>query len=133
LPTGADLAAVTAVSDPDAARLALLEGCLLAGRREGQPVLAADLPADVTRALAARLDELDPLANISLPLTCPACGHAWEVILDIVSFFWAEINAWAERLVREVHTLAWAYGWREADILAMTARRRQKYLDLVGA
>ncbi|HEX2516118.1 MAG TPA: phage baseplate protein, partial [Chloroflexota bacterium] len=39
----------------------------------------------------------------------------------------------ARRLLREVHTLARAYGWREAEILALPGRRRQTYLDLVGA
>jgi hypothetical protein len=34
--------------------------------------------------------------------------------------------------LREVHTLAWAYGWREADILAMSPARRQFYIELVG-
>jgi hypothetical protein len=135
LPTSADLLPLAANSrpDPQAARQTLLEGCLLAAEHQGQPVPAADLPAEVVEALVARMEELDPLADVILPLTCPACGNAWEVAFDIVSFFWAEINAWGERLVREVHTLASAYGWREADILAMTARRRQKYLELAGA
>jgi hypothetical protein len=53
------------------------------------------------------------------------------VLFDIVSFFWTELSAQAKRLLREVHTLARGYGWREADILAMSARRRQLYLDLV--
>jgi hypothetical protein len=35
-------------------------------------------------------------------------------------------------MVREVHRMASAYGWREADILAMSAFRRQRYLELIG-
>ena len=45
----------------------------------------------------------------------------------------AELATQAKRLLREVHFLARAYGWREADILAMSARRRQAYLEMVGA
>jgi hypothetical protein len=133
LPTSADLMDAASAADPASARLALIEACLLEAHREGQPVLAADLPAEVTRALSARMEQADPLANLSLPLDCPACAHGWEVTFDIVSFLWAEISAWAERLLREVHGLASAYGWREADILSMSAQRRQMYLDLVGA
>ena len=33
----------------------------------------------------------------------------------------------------EVHVLASSYGWRESDILNMSAWRRQYYLDLIGA
>jgi hypothetical protein len=62
----------------------------------------------------------------------PGLRHSWDVLFDIVSFFWAEIGAWAQRLLREVHALASAYGWREADILALSAWRRRQYLDLAG-
>jgi hypothetical protein len=49
-----------------------------------------------------------------------------------VSFFWNEINTWAYRMLRDVHALATAYGWREADIVAMSPWRRQVYLDMVS-
>jgi len=132
LPTSADLMQAARLPDPETARRSLLESCLLETRRNGQQVSVTELPADVIHALAARMDEVDPLANVSLPLTCPVCGHQWEVVFDIISFFWSEISAWAQRMLREVHILASAYGWREADILAMSAWRRQKYLELVG-
>jgi hypothetical protein len=32
----------------------------------------------------------------------------------------------------EVHKLASAYGWREADILAMSATRRSMYLNIIN-
>jgi len=132
LPTSADLMNASAALNSDSARLALLEVCLLEVQRDGRPGRAADLPEEVIQSLAARMDQVDPLANITLPLTCPACEHSWEVTFDIVSFFWAEVSAWAERLLREVHLLASAYGWRERDILGLSAWRRQKYLELVG-
>ena len=59
-------------------------------------------------------------------------GHAWQLTLDIVRFLWAEVNALAKAYLNEVHMLAWAYGWREADILAMSSARRQFYLERVG-
>ncbi len=52
-------------------------------------------------------------------------------MFDVVSFFWSEICVQAKRLLREVHTLARAYGWREADILNMSTARRQFYLEMV--
>jgi hypothetical protein len=42
------------------------------------------------------------------------------------------LTTWVRRLLREVHTLALAYGWREADILNMSARRRRFYLEMAG-
>jgi hypothetical protein len=64
---------------------------------------------------------------------CPSCGHVWQALLDIVDFLWKEVAAGAARLLDEVHTLARAYHWPEADILAMSSRRRQAYLELAMA
>ena len=75
--------------------------------------------------LAAQMEECDPLAEIRIDLDCPACGYHWQILFDIASYFWTEISAQAKRLLRDVHTLARAYGWREADILAMSGVRRQ--------
>jgi len=66
-----------------------------------------------------------------LELSCPVCRQNWRLSFDIGAFLWAEINSLAKRLLREVHTLARAYGWREADILSMSATRRQAYIELV--
>jgi hypothetical protein len=51
---------------------------------------------------------------------------------DIVSHLWTELDAWARRMLREVHALAATYGWSEAEILRMSATRRRAYLDLIG-
>lgn len=135
LPNSLDLEAVAAgapavVSD---AALALLERCLVEARRGGHPVRAAELPSEVAEAIAGRMAEADPQAEVGLALDCPACGANWQASFDIESFFWDEIGAWARRTLGEVHVLASSYGWREADILKMSAWRRQYYLDLIGA
>ena len=84
--------------------------------------------AHVAEQMAAR----DPLAEIELALACPACGHQWQLVFDIASFLWLKIEMQARRLLREVHALARAYGWREADILALSPGRRQAYLEMVS-
>jgi len=82
-------------------------------------------------AVEARLAELDPLGEVSFALGCAACGHEWAEVFDIAGFLWTEVGDRAQRLLREIHTLARAYGWREADILALTPQRRAAYLTLV--
>ena len=49
-----------------------------------------------------------------------------------MSFLWTEIEAWAWRMLSDVHTLARAYGWGERDILALSPTRRQFYLEMGG-
>ena len=55
------------------------------------------------------------------------------MVLDVGEFLWAEVRQAAMRLLEDVHALAWAYGWREADLLAMPAQRRAFYLARVQA
>jgi hypothetical protein len=138
--TTADLAAVIPTPDaaaPDAEGIgaALLWRCLLSVQRDGVDVdfSARPLPRALVRALVERLGAADPGAETLLSLACPACAYRWQSVLDVASFFWDELATRARRLLREVHTLARAYGWREAEILALPGRRRQSYLELVGA
>ena len=58
-------------------------------------------------------------------------SHGWQAALDVAADFWLELHAWARGMLREIHTLARAYGWREADILALSPARRRHYLQLV--
>lgn len=83
-------------------------------------------------AIAAALREADSQAEVSIALTCPACRHEWQSLFDIALFFWREIDVWAQRTLDDVHALAAAYHWREDDILAMSAWRRQQYLQRIG-
>ena len=132
LPNSADLLAVVSKGDPDAVANALFDRCLLEKRRSGVDVSLGSLPAEAVDAIVNEMGKRDPQADIRFALACPDCAHHWEAIFDIVSFAWNEISAWAGRLLRQVHTLAMAYGWREIDILSMSALRRQVYLEMLG-
>jgi hypothetical protein len=128
-----DLLAAERCAGVEEARRLLAGRCLLEARRGDLPVAEADLSEEDLQALASGLAEADPGAELLLELRCPACGHAWDELLDPASFFWAELDVQARRLLREVHALASAYGWREADVLALSPRRRRLYLEMVSA
>lgn len=129
LPTSLDLLSLTS-GDPDP-RQQLLQRCIgVITYQETQPAFAAT-PAAVLDAVVQRMAELDTQADIQLDLTCPACAHKWLATFDILAYLWSELDAWAYRTLQEVHTLAMAYGWREADILALSPWRRQYYLSMV--
>jgi hypothetical protein len=131
LPNSLDLAQVVRCGDVTVARNLLVQRCVLQASRDDGAVAVAALPETVLTTLAESMDQYDPQAEVQLKLSCPTCGQHWPVLFDIVSFFWTEICVQAKRLLREVHTLARAYGWREADILSMSAARRQLYLEMV--
>lgn len=130
LPNSADLAAIAGIKDLEAANSLLLERCLLQASRDGITLADSELPPAAVAQLAEQVAECDPQSEVLLNLSCPACNHSWQALFDIASFFWIEIDAQAKRLLQEVHWLAQCYGWRESDILSMSAARRQLYLEL---
>lgn len=132
LPNTLDLEAVAQSADADVGRAVLLQRCVTSATKAGVEVGPGELPEAITEALAERMAEVDPQADVQMDLTCPACGHQWQALFDIESFFWTELQSWAQRILSEVHLLACAYGWREKDILELSAWRRQFYLGLVS-
>jgi hypothetical protein len=122
--TSADLLAVGATADP---RRALLRRVVV-----DATVDVDELPADVLDALVGALSTQDPQADVRVHLDCVACGHEWTSPFDVADHLWAELDAYARRLIYDVHVLACAYGWSEADVLAVDPGRRQCYLDLVA-
>ncbi|MFJ9154266.1 hypothetical protein ACIRP7_40925 [Streptomyces sp. NPDC102270] len=121
--TGRDVRAV----DPTApgARRTLVRRCVLS---ISPPV--DDLPDEVLDGLASRLAELDPGADTILTLDCPQCEHRWEAALDIADHVWTDVSGYARRVLHDVHALARAYGWSEADVLSVSPARRQFYLKV---
>lgn len=116
---------------PEVRRMVLMSHCLVAAEREGTALTIADLPGSLLAMLATQLAAADPQADVELELRCPACGHAWSAIFDIAGFLWRELDGWARRTLRDVHTLALAYGWSEDAILALSSGRRAAYLEMV--
>lgn len=133
LPTNSDLIEIAGPSAANDARETLLQRCVRAARRDGLLVETATLPDEAVRVVAEEMAKADPQADIRIALACPVCQHRWSLLFDIASFLWSEIEDWARRLLREVHQIASAYSWPEREILALGARRRRSYLEIIGA
>ncbi|HEV2805953.1 MAG TPA: hypothetical protein VGW57_13605 [Chthoniobacterales bacterium] len=133
LPTSADLAEANGATGIAEAKTILLERCVVEARKDEEPLAVADLPAEAIEEMNRSLEAADPGAEVWLNLRCPYCEHSWRAFFDIAAFLWKEISAQARRLLHEVDAIARAYGWREAEILGLSALRRQAYLELIGA
>lgn len=134
-PNSGDLLAIAGVDEPAAARQQLLQRCLIAVEQAAQDItdqIRKTMPDLLVAQLLRQIAQADPQGDVQLALACPACQHEWLMTFDILAYLWSEINDWAQRTLREVHLLATAYGWREADILALSAQRRQFYLTMIG-
>ncbi len=126
-PTSRDLAAVSHLGDPEQAMWRLLQRCC------GGGIANTASNTELLTAFEAALEQADPAADLNLALACDACGQAATVPLDIAHFLWEALTAQARRLLDEVHQLARAYGWGEAEILALPPVRRRAYLKRVLA
>jgi hypothetical protein len=119
VPDSRDLAAAARTGDSAVGAELLLDRCRLDGPAN---------PA-ANRAVDEELARLCDATSLELKLTCPECADAFVAPVDIGRFFWKELSVYAERLIDDVHVLAAHYGWAEADILAMSERRRRRYLE----
>jgi hypothetical protein len=122
-------------------RLPTCADVIAAGRSDQNPALAlarrlktggsAELDDAKLRALADAVSHADPLSLIEVALTCPECDARWSEPLHIADVVWTELQSRADRLIFDIARLAQAFAWRESDILAMSAQRRQRYLELL--
>jgi hypothetical protein len=133
LPNSDDLERASRFNDLSAARRFLLEGCIAEASRAGSAIATSAVPDSLSEEIEACIAQADPQTEILIRLCCSACQHSWQVLFDIERFLWVKFSALAKRLLREVHTLARAYGWSEAGILSLSASRRQAYLEMVRA
>jgi hypothetical protein len=130
--TSEDLARAPAESSGIAANPALLQRTVLEARSDGAEIPARSLDEAVLGAIGEAVIENDPACELTIAVDCADCGYTWSAPLDPVSYLWTEIANAAQRLLNDVHLLASAYGWREPDILAMSAARRKFYIEKTG-
>ena len=132
-PSTSDLHAITSARDVEDARRMLVARCVLSAEQDGSPIAASLLPDPVIEEMGRAIESADPTTELRLRASCPACSYEWEAPFDVASFLWEEIGRRAHRLLGEIHALAGAYGWSEAEILALPEPRRSAYLELVLA
>ncbi len=123
LPRMADLERLPPDLDESALAQRLAEAC----RTEGEGPLSDEAMA----LLADLFEQADPLAALEIALTCSECAMAFCVPVEPAELVAREIDRLADRLLREVHLLASAYGWSEDQVLAIPAARRARYLAMV--
>lgn len=121
-----DLAALGRSASVAQAQQVLLERCIVKAEPDGE------FPENVRQAVIAGVAACDLVADRRLVVSCACCGNTWEELIDIAVWLGVEIGSWVRRTVREVHSLASAYGWREEEILGMNPTRRQLYLSLLA-
>lgn len=125
LPTTADERALRGL-DPAVAANEILRRCCPSGPSRSEDDAHRER---LERAFSA----LAPLIAATVPTSCAACGADQEADFDIVSFFVAALARERGLLIREVHTLARAYGWSFEQIAELPRSERHAYVELIEA
>ena len=133
LPNSNDIRGIAFQNNTQNAEMSLLKNCLTEIRQQQKPIAFEQLPKEVLQEIIQKMAETDPQADVTMQPECPNCKTVWEAPFDIMSFLWAEINSWAQKTMREIFLLAKAFSWPEREILNLTPRRRQLYLQMIGA
>ncbi len=128
-PNNLDLVSAAMEQDLDKARRLLAQRCITRARHRDRDIDASRLPDPAIVAVGEAIRDQDPQVDLHFDIICAACNSTSSILFDVMAFVWLEINRFAQRTLHEVHLLATAYGWSEADILAMSPPRRQFYLD----
>jgi hypothetical protein len=126
--TGADLEALSPSGDQSRLAEELVRSCILSSEPPPPPRLSEGMMA----ALSAKLEELDPQADIVLDLSCPACRQPFKTPFLIEDFILRELRSRMSQLENEVHWIAFNYHWNEDEILSLPMRRRKRYVDLIN-
>lgn len=129
-PDGSALARAAACPDVVTARASLVDDCLVVIVSDVEdPVDPNSLPESVVERAGAEILVADPQSEVTVGLICAGCGHDWAPVLDIALFTWSELEVAAAQILDEVHDLAHSYGWSEPEILALSSRRRRRYVE----
>ncbi|MFL5912227.1 MAG: hypothetical protein ACJ768_16840 [Gaiellaceae bacterium] len=128
-PDGRTLLAAAAAVDVDAARQSLIRDCVGEARGPGGAIDPLSLPDEVLAAVGEAIVSADRQSEVRVELECAGCAHEWSPVLDIALFFWQELSATSVQILDDVHQLAIGYGWSEPDVLALSARRRRRYVE----
>lgn len=86
---------------------------------------------EVLQAMAEVMEQADPLVAFAVETACPHCGCSLRLPLDLESVALDRLARWRRRLMEDLHLLASQYGWTEATILGVPARRRAEYREAI--
>jgi len=131
LPRGRDQERAARAPDADRTSV-LLASCLDdVVAVKGSRAAAGLMDTEAGQQLELLMEQQAPQVTLDMDLVCPECGHETSRDFDLGPFLLDELGAGAQRIHREVHSLAYHYHWHEAEILAMPRPRRHLYLGFL--
>ena len=97
------------------------------------PAVSGQLPSSWIASLDTALADADPLTALTVAAHCPACDTELAIAVDLEYLLLDSCRRRQRALLDDIHHLAGAYHWSEADIVALPAWRRARYLSRIQA
>jgi hypothetical protein len=129
LPTGLDEQAWRVLAVPPAERFLAMASSLVEDLDDRPPEPGWRLPAEWLNEVERTLAAHDPLTVLEAVAQCPSCGVGSAIELDLEAVILDLLSREQRRVMEEVHRLARAYHWSEAEVLAIPPRRRAFYIQ----
>lgn len=133
VPTGADqlkwLREVSLGANPLDDRAMAME--LIATVNGAAPQVGTAVSQEWLTAIDRVLNETDFLTTLEIEARCPACAAVSSFAVDLEAELLAVLNRERPRMLDEIHRLAKAYHWNEAEIMNLPVARRREYLHRV--
>jgi len=107
----------------------LLRSCIISSKPD---LPETSLPEEITDAVNLKLNEIDPMADITLDLKCPECDHRIQTPFEVEDFILREIHSQFHSIEKEIHWVALNYKWSEKDILNLPIQKRRRYIELIN-
>ncbi|GAB4191925.1 MAG: hypothetical protein Tsb002_21180 [Wenzhouxiangellaceae bacterium] len=124
-PNGDDQQAIAQCPDEDDCLALLLSR--IVQRCDDQPLEVADLSAEDIATIEGAAEAMAPEIASECISRCPHCRQDNRVALDV----YQRLQNGGSELFTDIHRLAAAYHWSEAEILSLPRQRRQIYLRLL--
>lgn len=128
LPTGLDQQSWRELAVPHGELSLAMARSLVEGLDGGVPDPGWRMPEEWLDAVEAELAARDPLNMLEAGARCPSCDTASAIELDLEAVILELLAREQRRVMEEVHRLARAYHWSEAEVLTIPPRRRAFYL-----
>lgn len=90
------------------------------------------LPDEVLPGVDQVLAHCDPLVELRLESSCPACDAPLTKDVDLEAIALSRLSSLQRAWIADIHALASAYHWSEEQIVRLPAWRRDEYLTLLG-
>jgi hypothetical protein len=96
-----------------------------------QPANDWDIPEDWLIEFNESLMRHDELMTLKINSNCPFCSREFNCAVDLETQLLVVLSMVQQKILHDVHQIALAYHWSEAEIVRLTPARRNFYLSRI--